>query len=408
MLRDSRGWGSALAIASIVLIGIAFAATSNVAASSGRVAASQVTDPAIPRSVTGPTGIRAQAAAAADHVRQFATTGEAVMGRSTPLRFLIGQRFVVAMNGTVPSAALLERARRGEIGGVILFGANVVDQTQLRRLTASLQLAARTGGQPPLLIATDQEGDRIRRVPWAGPALATDELGRLDGARLQAEGAASGRALRAVGINLDLAPVADVPGPRSFMALEGRTFGSSPDAVGRAVVAFAQGLAAERVAATVKHFPGIGRATRNTDRTAVEIAVGGAALAKVDLVPFRASIRAGVPVVMISNATYPALDSKPAPWSTAIQRLLRRDLGFSGATITDALEGAARTRGRTPALVASLAIQAGVDFVLLTGSEAASAAAYDRALAAAQRGAISERSLRISYDRILALKRAYG
>ena len=154
----------------------------------------------------------------------------------------------------------------------------------------------------------------------------------------------------------------------------------------------------------MKHFPGIGRATRNTDPSLVEIGASRGALES-DLAPFRAAIGAGAPIVMISNASYPALDSKPAPWSPRIQSLLRNELGFEGVTITDALDGAAATRGRTLPSVAVLAAQAGVDLLLLTGSEASSAAAYERLVAAAAEGRIPAAALRRSYDRILALKR---
>ena len=133
-------------------------------------------------------------------------------------------------------------------------------------------------------------------------------------------------------------------------------------------------------------FPGIGRATRNTDLSAVEIASSRSALDR-DLAPFRAAIGAGVPIVMISNATYPALDTKPAPWSPRVQALLRGELGFKGVTISDALDGAAATRGRTLPSVSVLAAQAGVDLILLTGSESSSAAVFDRLVAAAARGA---------------------
>ena len=124
------------------------------------------------------------------------------------------------------------------------------------------------------------------------------------------------------------------------------------------MAAFTRGLADAHVAATAKHFPGIGRATSNTDTSLVEIRASRGALER-DLAPFRAAIGAGVPMVMISNASYPALDSKPAPWSPRIQSLLRNELGFKGVTITDALDGAAATRRRTVQSVAVLSAQAG-------------------------------------------------
>jgi beta-N-acetylhexosaminidase len=340
----------------------------------------------------------------------LALTGRApatfASGVST-IRELVGQRFVVAMSGTSPSSALLARVRRGEIGGVILFEPNIVSPAQVRRLTSALQQAAREAGRPPLLIATDQEGGRIRRLPWAGPVPSTVELGRLGTSRIRAEATASGKALRSAGVNVDLAPVGDLSFPRSFMALEQRTFASSPSSVAAATVAFARGLATSRVAAVAKHFPGIGRATRNTDRAAVEIAATRVEMSRSDLLPFRAAIDAGIPIVMISNATYPALDTKPAPWSTRIQSLLRRELGFAGVTISDALDGAAATRGRPLPSVAALAAEAGVDLLLFTGSEASSAAAFEHVVRIAERGRISAATLQASYGRIMELKRAY-
>jgi len=294
------------------------------------------------------------------------------------------------------------------VGGIILFGANIESRALLTRSIEAMQQAARMAGRPPLLIATDQEGGAIRRLPWAGPALATSELGRLSPARIQSEARAAGRQLRSAGINVDLAPVADVPAPGSFMALEGRTFASNASRVATAVTAFAQGLASARVAAAVKHFPGIGRATRNTDRAAVALPATLGELTRTDLLPFHKAIAAGAPLVMISNATYPSLDAKPAPWSPRIQVLLRAQLSFEGVTITDALDGAAASRGRTIDGVASLAAQAGIDLLLLTGSESSSDRAYESVVRAAEHGKISVAALRRSAARIASLKKAYG
>ena len=169
------------------------------------------------------------------------SAGHAASAAPTPsIRELVGQRFVVAMEGASPSPSLLARIRRGEVGGIILFGANIESRTQVARSIAALQRAARTSGRPPLLIATDQEGGEVRRVQWAGPTLATSELGRLSPGRIKEEARAAGQQLRSVGINVDLAPVADVPVAGSFMALERRTFATSADDVAIAATAFAR------------------------------------------------------------------------------------------------------------------------------------------------------------------------
>lgn len=320
---------------------------------------------------------------------------------------LVGQRLVVAFRGTAPSAALLARVRRGDVAGVILFGGNVTSASQLRSLSARLQAAARAGGRPPLLVAVDQEGGEIRRLPWVGPVESAAGLGRSSPSSVRRMAREAGRSLRAVGVNVDLAPVADVPVSGSFMAAEGRTFSATPASVGVLATAFAAGLADAGVAAAVKHFPGIGRALRSTDRSAVTLTAPRSAL-DLDLAPFRRAIMAGVPIVMLSNASYSAFGPAPAAWSTRIQALLRRDLGFRGVTITDALDAAAATRGRTVSRVAGLALRAGVDLVLLTGSEESSDAVFRALLGQVSDGEVPAASLRRSYDRVLALKRDFG
>jgi beta-N-acetylhexosaminidase len=183
------------------------------------------------------------------------------------------------------------------------------------------------------------------------------------------------------------------------MAAQGRTFGASSAVVAAAVAAFTRGLRDARVAATVKHFPGIGAARQNTDQFAIRIGLNRSVLDR-SLEPFKAALDSGAPLVMVSNASYAALDRKPAAWSPAVQRLLRVDLGFTGATITDALDGAAATRGLPLSSAAVLAAQAGVDLLLVIGTESSSEARLQQALfAAAQQGRIPPASLQRSYAR---------
>ncbi len=326
---------------------------------------------------------------------------------SPTLGELVGQRLVVGMRGTVASAALLARIRTGEVGGVILFGRNVRDRVQVRALTASLRAAARAGGQPTFLVATDQEGGSTRRFDWGAPALSAADLGRLTPSAVEAQGKAAADALRDAGVNVDLAPVADVPSATgAFIAVQRRAFSSDPARVGLLATAFARGLREGGTAAAAKHFPGLGRARVTTDVAPVTVTASRAALDR-DLLPYRSLIAAGVPLVMLSNATYPAFDTKPAVWSPAVQTLLRRGLGFAGVTITDALDAAGPTHHRSVASAALLSAQAGTDLLLVTGSEAESNAVYGRLLAAAEAGRLTQRNLERSYARILALKRGF-
>ena len=335
------------------------------------------------------------------------TAGAAPSAATAPtLAQLIGQKLVVRMDGTTPSASLLGRIKRGEVGGVILLGFNITTRSALITLTRKLRAAAAAGDQPPLLIAVDQEGGPVKRIPWAPPTLSPRQMGRLGSTTVAREqGANTGAALLGLGINVDFAPVADVPSSTdSFMYRAGRTWSFSASRTAYLADAFASGLESQGVIPTMKHFPGIGLATRNTDAYVVTIRASRTALAP-GLRPYQRAIAHHIPLIMLSNATYTAYDAHyAAGWSRPIETLLRRDLGYTGATITDSLDGTAHARGLTSAHLALRAAQAGTDMILITGSEATSRGVYASLLAAAQGSSISRTTLRASYDRILALK----
>src|SRR4051794_24318774 len=263
---------------------------------------------------------------------------------ATPtLTQLVGQRLVVAFKGTTASRSLRARIRAGQIGGVIVFGSNIASPSQLKALTAKLQLAAHTGGQPPLLIMTDQEGGLVKRIPWAPPNHSAQQLGQRPTTQSHTAGSLTGAALRANGVNIDLAPVADVPtGPSDFIQQQHRAFSTSRFIVAKDASAFADGLEGHRVWPTLKHFPGLGRATVSTDDALVHITATAQQLGRAWL-PYRVAFRQNLdPLVMLSTAVYPALDRRAAAWSPAvIKGILRRRLGVTGVTITHSLDAAA-------------------------------------------------------------------
>jgi len=320
---------------------------------------------------------------------------------------MVGQRMVVAFSGTTAKAPLLARIRAGQIGGVILFSKNIRSAAQLRRLTARLQKAAKAGGRPRLVIATDQEGGLVRRLPWAPPKASAQELGATSAAHIQAVGRRAGTALRAAGVNLDLAPVADVPSsPANFLEAQRRAFSSSRFAVATDTAAFAQGLEAGRVEPAFKHFPGLGRAGAvSTDEGLVEIGASRRQITR-GLLPYQVARRRSLhPVVMLSTAVYPAYAPRAAAWSKAIAgTLLRHDLGFKGPTITDSLTTAAAVRRTGVSVLAVKSAKVGVDLLLITGPASTSRAAYAAVLREARSGAIRLASLKASYARILKLK----
>jgi beta-N-acetylhexosaminidase len=344
--------------------------------------------------------IRAVAAACVALV----VAGAAPARETTPpsLAQLVGQKLVVTMQGTTPTASLLARVRRGEVGGVIVHGFNFRTSVGLRRITRSLRAAAAAGGRPKLLISVDQEGGEVKTVRWAPPSLAPAQMG----SRARDQGRRTGAALRALGINVDLAPVADVPGSRaSAVYRQGRTWSFDAEKTALQAGDFALGLGAGHAVATMKHFPGLGLALRDTDRALVRIRAPRSRLAP-GLVPFRRGIRQAVPVIMLSNAIYDAYDPvNAAGWSRAIaSTLLRHELGFSGVSMTDSLDGAAHVRGIPPNGLAIGAANAGTDLILLTGSEAATRSVFTSLLRAAQSGRVGRVTLETSYARILRLK----
>ena len=334
-------------------------------------------------------------------------TGTAAATVHPTIPQLIGQKLVVRMQGLTPSADLLGRIQRGEVGGVILFGSNITTAAALRTLTATLRGAAAAGGRPTLLIAVDQEGGSVKRIPWIPPTLSPPTMGQLASTSVaRAQGSATGVALRDLGIDVDFAPVADVPASTaSFMYRAARTWSFNASRTAWLANAFAAGLRLQSVIPAMKHFPGIGYATKNTDSSVVKIWASRTQFAP-RLAPYRMAIANHVPLIMLSNATYPAYDSvHAAGWSHAIVgTLLRRDLGFTGVTITDSLDGTASARGISTRRLAAAAAGAGTDMILTTGSEAATNSLFAYLVQQATAGAIPTATLQASYARILAMK----
>ncbi|MBN1529142.1 MAG: glycoside hydrolase family 3 protein [Thermoleophilaceae bacterium] len=320
---------------------------------------------------------------------------------SLPLRAQVGQLLVSSFDGTTVPAYLARRLRAGETAGVILFAKNGGDLADWRALTHSLQRAA--GGSA--LVAVDQEGGEIRSLEFAGPGPGQPLQG--EPAQVRALARAAGRELRRAGVNVDLAPVADVSADAA--ALAGRTFPGTAADVAERTRASVAGFRAGGVAATAKHFPGLGAAALNTDDGAVTIDVPRAVLTARELVPFEAAVDAHVPLVMLSHALYPALDpDRIASQSPAVAtELLRERLGFHGVAVTDSMEAAAVLARSRVGAAAERSVAAGADLILMTGS-ASWNEVFARLLERARRSPAFRARVRESAARVLALKSVLG
>jgi beta-N-acetylhexosaminidase len=269
---------------------------------------------------------------------------------------------ILRFAGTEAPGYVREALRRRRVAGVILFGENVASQAQVQALTAALREAS---GDLEPLVCVDQEGGEVRILPWAPPERSAPEQQASGTVREDATDA--GRALAAAGVNVTLAPVADLPSVDGS-ALAGRAFTSDPDAATAAVAESIAGWQEAGVATTVKHFPGLGGATVNTDDGPATIERTRDELDD-DLAPFVWAVEAGTQFVMASHATYPALDETHiASQSPAvIDGLLREELGYDGVVMTDSLEAAAVQAVADVEQAAVASAEAGVDLILTTG-----------------------------------------
>jgi beta-N-acetylhexosaminidase len=290
------------------------------------------------------------------------------------------------------------RLSKRELGGVILFGYNIASRSQVKTLDTTIQRAAHGDA----LISTDQEGGQVRRLPWASPLRDGSQQSTVHTAYRSAQAAA--RDLAAAGVNVNLAPVADVAlGAASEMRR--RAFPGDAASVSTLVKAAVRGYRGRGVAPTVKHFPGFGAARANTDNAAVRIDRTKSQMEATELQPFRAAIAMKVPIVMVAHALYRAYDAQRiASQSPAIlQTLLRQQLGFQGVVITDSMEARAVLARSSVAEAAERSIRAGADILLLSGS-GSYLPVYNRLLARARSDDAFRARAAQAYARIRALK----
>lgn len=327
---------------------------------------------------------------------------------------LAGARVIYAYAGLRPPASLLAEIRAGEVGGVIFFGSNISSLDQIRGVIRQLQAAAKASpAHLPLLLMTDQEGGEVRRLPGA-PVKSEKAIGERRDATAAASraGTGAGRLLASVGMNVNLAPVLDVyRSAGDFDDQYGRSYSRDPAKVARLGSAFVRAQQRLGVAATVKHFPGLGAAgeSQNTDERPVTLNVSLARLRSIDERPFASAIAAGARLVMTSWAVYPALDrARPAGLSAKVLGgELRGRLGFRGVTITDSIDAGALARYGSLGNRAVLAARAGADLILCSQpSRGVQGISVVRALARAiSDDKIGRAATRAAVSRILSLRR---
>jgi beta-N-acetylhexosaminidase len=327
---------------------------------------------------------------------------------------MAGQRVVFSYPGLTVPSALLALITAGEAAGVIFFGDNISGDAQIASVVGQLRRAQRQSPVPaPLLLMTDQEGGDVRRLPGA-PVRSEKQIGQSsDPAAVAAQaGTGAGQNLASVGMNVNLGPVLDVfYKAGDFTDQYHRSYSSNARTVtacGQAFIAAQQHIG---VAATAKHFPGLGSATasEDTDKGPVTLTVSLSDLRSRDEAPYRAAISAGVRLIMASWALYPALDPVfPAGLSTTvIQGELRGRLGYRGVTVTDALEAGALEAFGTSAERAVLAARAGMDLILCAARDVAQGRDVTAGLASAlDSGQLNPADFAAALQRVTSLRAA--
>jgi beta-N-acetylhexosaminidase len=347
---------------------------------------------------------------------------EVLLQRMT-LRQKAAQVLLLAFGGTTLSADTQALLTEAPPGGVLLLGRNVTGAAQLRSLTAALQDAAEAGGSSPgLFVAVDQEGGSVQRLQEGVPRVPAartlgDDSSPAEAGRLAEETAAG---LLALGVNMNLAPVADVVADRRSFLYE-RTYGDDPARVAAFVGAVTEAFSRSGLITVVKHFPGHGSALGNTHGGTVISDATRADFATVHLPPFQAAFEAGAEGVMMAHIIARAYDAAhPASQSGAIVGgLLRGELDFAGLVVTDDLEMAAAAaeksgEGRASEDSTALgeatvsALEAGCDLLISTGTLVRQRAMVDAIVEAVQTGRLTQGRLDQAVLHVLELKLRHG
>ena len=333
----------------------------------------------------------------------------------------VAQLFIVTPEALVEGVSQVTQAgdmtREGvtahPVGGIVYFAQNLLDPEQTTTMLANVKQFYADAGNVAPFIAVDEEGGTVVRVADneafgaqdVGDASALGSAGDTEAAKRAAEQIAD--YLMPLGFNLDFAPVADVVNPLRSDTMGLRSFSSDAAVAAAMVRAEVEGFRDQKMLCCAKHFPGIGAAAGDSHEGAITIEATNEELETVDLVPFRAAIEAGVPMIMVGHVNLPNVvgDGVPASLNSAIvQGILRDSLGYTGVVVTDSLSMGAITNCYTPAEAAVAALKAGCDIPLMPERFGE---ACQGVLNAVQAGELTEERLDESLIRILSAKQEY-
>lgn len=355
-------------------------------------------------------------APAEDYAQAVATRLQAMT-----LEQKVAQLFMVAPEALVEDISQVTQAgtmthegvTRWPVGGIVYFAQNLLEPAQTTDMLANVKQFYEEDGNVAPFLGVDEEGGSVVRIA-DNEAFGVQDVGDASALGAGGDAAAAKQAaetlagyLKPLGFNLDFAPVADVVDPLRSDTMGLRSFSSDPAVAAAMVQAEVEGFESADMLCCAKHFPGIGAAAGDSHTGAITIEKTVDDLEEVDLVPFKAAIEAGVPLVMVGHLNLPNVigDDTPAPLSAkVVQELLRDQLGYQGVVITDSLAMGAIADRYTSAEAAVGALQAGCDMPLMPENFPE---AYQGVLDAVAAGQLTEERIDESVTRILTAKAKY-
>jgi beta-N-acetylhexosaminidase len=324
----------------------------------------------------------------------------------------IGQILMLGILDRNISPALSYKIGQLHPGFLILFHKNIKTPLQTAQLIYDLQKASYKYSHAQLLVAVDQEGGDVVRIPTSPPLPTALALGRSQDARHAfAIGKSIGEILKTLGIHINLAPVLDLSDPEKNSFLQTRSFGDNPRLVADMALEFSRGVEAAGILSTAKHFPGLGDLHQDSHKQLVENPVSREDLYNHYLIPYKKLIQQNaLSCVMMTHLIYPNIDGshKPATFSAEIVNILKEKLNFKGLILTDDIEMAGAKYFKSPAERAVQSFLAGNDVLMLAWNQKSQRQAYRGLLDAYKKGIITEERLNESLEKILSFKMRLG
>jgi beta-N-acetylhexosaminidase len=324
----------------------------------------------------------------------------------------IGQMIIAGFSATTIDEHFLHIVERYHIGNIILFARNIIDAKQLHSLNKAIQKKMIEANGISAFISIDQEGGVINRI-FNGATLFPGNMAITASCVEKAAfntGKYSGRELKALGINLNLAPVLDVNNNPNNPVIGVRSYSDKPEVVGNKGAEYIEGLQGEGVAAVGKHFPGHGDTDMDSHLALPLVPHDRERLKEVELLPFKKAIAQGIEGIMTAHVLFPAIETSGLPGTLShkvISGLLRKELGFEGLVITDCMEMKAIKDNYGTVEAAVMAVKAGADLICISHSMEYQIGAAQAIKKAVEAGEISIQTIDRSVERILKAKRKY-